>query len=382
VATAHSSPLLRNYIARKVSSNDMETTLSPTETIAAEPKPRQRIMRILSRVALFCFDVYALLIIIYLILRLIVGESWGVIALANAIMPTILLPALVIFPLLLIGRKWRRAALMSPAVIAFVVLYGELFLPSFSVTSENAPRMSVMTFNLEAQVEPVDEIVEIIRESGADIIGLQEVTETAARRFERDLSVEYPYQFSFTDGDAALTGSAVLSRYPLENPIRLPGVLTHMRVDVRPPQEACLPDFVFYSAHPPPGGWAVQANSPNQPVRDVDDLLAWAEADTLPVIMAGDFNMTDQSTNYRFMSERFEDAFREAGWGLGITWPNGYGNFLTRLMPPILRIDYVFYDPSAFQAVEAHVIPHSGGSDHFAVVARLDADPPTLACSG
>jgi endonuclease/exonuclease/phosphatase family metal-dependent hydrolase len=71
------------------------------------------------------------------------------------------------------------------------------------------------------------------------------------------------------------------------------------------------------------------------------------------------------------MRERFADAFREAGWGLGITWPNGYGNFLTRLLPPMIRIDYVFYDPDVFNSAQAHVIPNSGGSDHFPVVATL-----------
>jgi endonuclease/exonuclease/phosphatase (EEP) superfamily protein YafD len=350
--------------------------MADTTTFSAslpEAKPAPRLRQLVGKVILFSCDVYALLVIVYLIARLLFGESWSLVALANAIMPTILLPALLLFPLLLLWRKWRHAALMSPGVIAFAMLYGELFLPSLSAASAGESRMTVMTYNLEAQSATIDEPIEIIRNSGADMVALQEVTETAARRFERDLSVEYPYQFSFTDGDAALTGSAVLSRFPLENPIRLPGVLTHMRVDVRPPQDACLPPFTLYSAHPPPGSWAIQANTPDQPVRNVDDLLAWAAAEPLPVIMAGDFNMTDQSTNYRFMRERFADAFREAGWGLGITWPNGYGNFLTRLLPPILRIDYVFYDPSAFHAVEAHVIPDSGGSDHFPVVTTLNS---------
>ena len=46
------------------------------------------------------------------------------------------------------------------------------------------------------------------------------------------------------------------------------------------------------------------------------------DARPLPILIAGDFNMTDQTDDYRRLTAKFSDTFREVGWGMGFTFPD------------------------------------------------------------
>jgi endonuclease/exonuclease/phosphatase family metal-dependent hydrolase len=67
----------------------------------------------------------------------------------------------------------------------------------------------------------------------------------------------------------------------------------------------------------------------------------------------------------------------EAGWGVGHTFPGVLSSKSKRLniagvdVPTwLIRIDYVFHS-SHFHAVEAHIGPWDGYSDHRPVIAKL-----------
>jgi vancomycin resistance protein VanJ len=98
----------------------------------------------------------------------------------------------------------------------------------------------------------------------------------------------------------------------------------------------------------------------------MEELFQRMSQDSGPMIVLGDFNMTSHFESYKRMTQNFKDAFREAGNGLGFTYPNG-----TRFpVPPIIRLDYIFYN-DAFQAVNAQRWGTSGSSDHRPVLAAL-----------
>jgi hypothetical protein len=88
----------------------------------------------LARVVAAAIDLYALAALAYLVLRLLVGERWWPVELTNSLMPLPLLPALPAL-FLLLGLRLARAiqgwhmALLLPAVLAFALLYGGLFIP-------------------------------------------------------------------------------------------------------------------------------------------------------------------------------------------------------------------------------------------------------------
>lgn len=107
--------------------------------------------------------------------------------------------------------------------------------------------------------------------------------------------------------------------------------------------------------------------------QEVRDLLAAMRAETVPVLLVGDFNSTADNYTYRRLRGDFQDAFRTAG---GWRWGRTY-----HALQPFVRIDFVLADP-AFEVVSARVRPVRF-SDHRPVVVRLRwRDPPPGASPG
>lgn len=93
---------------------------------------------------------------------------------------------------------------------------------------------------------------------------------------------------------------------------------------------------------------------------EVEVLLERIEAETLPVIVMGDFNGTSGNWTVRKLRGNRTDAFRVAGTGPGHTY---------RADKPVVRIDFVFVD-QAWSVIDADV-PTVRFSDHLPVVVRL-----------
>jgi hypothetical protein len=93
--------------------------------------------------------IYGLLVIGYLLTRLVVGEQWDIVAFANNFVPWIAAVGLALSLIALLSRhRWVLIALQMPGIIAFLVLYGELFLPRGSTPHQAAgPKLTVATYN-------------------------------------------------------------------------------------------------------------------------------------------------------------------------------------------------------------------------------------------
>jgi endonuclease/exonuclease/phosphatase (EEP) superfamily protein YafD len=219
-----------------------------------------------------------------------------------------------------------------------------------------------------------ENVAEVIRASEADVVALQELTEPAADYLAAAFSAEYPYQALEPRG-LTTSGTGILSRWPLEDVEIWMSAMLQMRVTVNAPDGP----FAMYSAHPPPPHWFLQAFDTSARTAALNSVLERAAQETLPVVLAGDFNLTDQTTAYqRILAAGFHDSFRDAGWGLGLTFANLSAYFAPLgVLPPFIRIDYVYYSGD-FVAVAASVGP-SAGSDHYpvqAALARVPADSP------
>ena len=79
--------------------------------------------------------------------------------------------------------------------------------------------------------------------------------------------------------------------------------------------------------------------------------------------------MSDQTSIYASLASQMGDSFREAGIGLGTTWPAFQVVGMNPGLPPLIRIDYIWHS-RGFQAVNAEVGPYLG-SDHLPVTATL-----------
>ncbi|MBC8099138.1 MAG: endonuclease/exonuclease/phosphatase, partial [Armatimonadetes bacterium] len=79
--------------------------------------------------------------------------------------------------------------------------------------------------------------------------------------------------------------------------------------------------------------------------------------------------LSDNAVKYGEIAQHLHDAFREGGSGIGATWPHAEILGLPALVPPLLRIDYIWHSDD-FRTVNAFTAPQRG-SDHYPVVATL-----------
>ena len=326
---------------------------------------------------------YGLVTTILLLADLVMDKQLPAIEMFNMLMPSVLFPLFALALICLLLRQWRPALAALPALIAFIVYYGPLLAPKSIAAPEGARELSVLTYNLHAEWSQFEPMAALIREANADVVALQELGAPAAQYFAERLSELYPYQALHTDSQEFIIGQGVLSRYPIVED----RYLTEKYGQQRTVLDVGGRRVVLYNVHPT----APFARQSGTLVFDAQDrgaslhsVLELAARETDPLILAGDFNMTDRTADYARVTERYRDAFRQTGQGLGFTLPD-YSTpqafaFAVRLpdwlklswlpVPLLTRIDYVFHN-EAFASLDAKVWPTSGGSDHRPVFARL-----------
>jgi vancomycin resistance protein VanJ len=269
--------------------------------------------------------------------------------------------------------RWLLIALLLPILVAFFILYGEMLLPvQHSAATGHGSELSVVTYNMLSIDSEPERVVNVIQQLDADIVGLLELGPDHAQLIDETLADEYPYRALHPS--LPYNGIGVLSRYPIRDDLTfspLPDSMGFQRVVV----DLNGTSIVVYVAHPRPGYNIFSPLTYNNTIRDqeirilIDEYL---DHETGPLLVIGDFNMPDLSDAYGWMDRRWTDAFREAGHGLGFTFP-----------APLrfVRIDYIWHD-EYFVAKNAEVGDDNGTSDHHPVLARLilkesDANPST-----
>jgi vancomycin resistance protein VanJ len=234
---------------------------------------------------------------------------------------------------------------------------------------------TAMTCNVGNGRAKPEQLVRALLASGADVIGIQEVSDEQARALASQLPGEYPHQALFPGGFA---GKAVLSRYPLIHIEQLqlstvrPDLLVRLKIGER--------QLVLIVAHPPPPrlAWTGVRFDP-QTWRQIQTLAQRAR-DNAPAILLGDFNFANWWAEYAFLrTAGLQDAFAAAGSKSGYTLPRRIGpwkrfqtiNRLLRWIPliPILRVDYIWLSGD-LKSMDAWV-GEDTGSDHLPVLARL-----------
>ena len=94
------------------------------------------------------------------------------------------------------------------------------------------------------------------------------------------------------------------------------------------------------------------------------DILTRVDQIEGPLVVLGDFNLTDQQSLYPALTRRLRDAHRDSGWGLGFTFTR-----FPSIGLPMWRIDYVFH--STHLVAVRTTVGNYGGSDHRPVIADL-----------
>lgn len=90
-----------------------------------------------------------------------------------------------------------------------------------------------------------------------------------------------------------------------------------------------------------------------QRARESESIRKLMDEETLPLVIAGDFNSTVHTWSYHHLARGMQDAFVEAGKGHGLTYHARY---------PVVRIDHVLVSPH-WEVYRAEVTP-APYSDH------------------
>jgi endonuclease/exonuclease/phosphatase (EEP) superfamily protein YafD len=314
---------------------------------------------------------YGLAVSGFIILRMILNDSWLPIALYNTFAHLLWLIALPLLLFALLLRFWRAALLLFLPAGAFVFSYGGQFLgPADDYIGTSA--FSVITYNIKWRSSDYADTIDIILNADTDIVAIQELGTDAAARLEDGLAGEYPY-LALHPHRTGTVGQGILSRYPIvEDEVWqsefLPASFMQQRVVI----DVDSAEIVIYNLHlnhPFIGG----GFNAHQRTLQVEDALRRIAAEQSRVILLGDLNLVDLNDDYARLREQLTDAYFDVGWGLG--WTFSYGGF--RRLPPMARLDYIFFNSYGLDGVEARVWAAAGGSDHHPVRAQLSIFDPT-----
>lgn len=327
-------------------------------------------------ISLICW-LYLAFISSWLTLYFLIGEKFVFIAMLDYLAVYLFLPLPLVLLAALACRNRRLGAGFIIGGFAFIWFWGVLFFPRPSPPQPGGPTLSVMTYNVLAWHTHTAPVLNTIRAEDPDIVLLQELNLTLARALEEQLGEVYPYQVLNPVDDPR--GIGVISKFP----IQATGELLPEEW-VGGPQVLELSwngeriTLVNYHMYPTTGIRPLSRVERSVQLREAEarQLADLARRSGI-AIMGGDANCTSLSPAYRILTGALSDSYREAGFGLGHTFPGSdipesdRPHFGGWYVPQWLaRIDYVFHS-AEWEVVTARVARFDGVSDHRGVVAVL-----------
>ncbi|WP_307891629.1 endonuclease/exonuclease/phosphatase family protein [Bacillus swezeyi] len=237
--------------------------------------------------------------------------------------------------------------------------------------------ITIMTFNIhhgkgaDKRLD-LQRIADVITESDADIIGLNEVDKHFSKRSDYEDQVAwlasqlqmyhaYSPSLSLSSGQASPErqyGNALLSRFPIvEEKHHLFNFVTGLiegrsllETTVRIDQKL----FRLFVTH--------FSLNPFLHRKQTDFLLERILKLEEPAVVMGDFNMKPHSKGWQKVAGALYDTWKEAGEGPGFTYPSHR---------PKKRLDYVFTSPSLHVSKAEVVTIDPSASDHLPLKAVM-----------
>jgi vancomycin resistance protein VanJ len=325
-------------------------------------------------------NLYVVALAIYLLLRLAFGDGLWWLALLNNLAIYYFAPLLVVLILALLLRD--RGMLARGGVLALIglVWFGPMYLPK-TVAAPSGATLKVVTFNVLGINPHFDRVAEWLRQTDADVILLQEVPGRFLDIALPQLADLYPYSYG-KDFPSDWWRNLALSRYPIvESDVYIDpdqGVFQNERMvlDINGRKQTIYNvhfEFPMGDTPHPPLPVEVPFFRYDDTTRDaqITALLDRVAQEPNPYLVGGDFNMSDQAVMYGQLAARMTDSYREAGVGLGATWPtHGFEVELPDFMKPVMRIDYLWHSVG-LRTVRIERGPELG-SDHLPLAATFE----------
>ncbi|MFN8532385.1 MAG: endonuclease/exonuclease/phosphatase family protein [Dehalococcoidia bacterium] len=343
-------------------------------TTAVERRAPPRLRGLADAVA----TLYVAGLTLLMLASVVAPQRAGPLALAQIFAPYLFLP---VAGLALVAI-WPGGRIARLAVAGGALLWALLFLPGLisvpTIPAPDAQRITVASWNTLQDNDDAEALRSTILDSGATVVAIQELSPEQAELLASDPAIGQRFRHRALYGRDRYLGIGILSAYPiLEEGTREFPPVVWARIDVRGRS------VLVVNAHPLPGRIAwLHVGSQALPVgfngvpRDDQITTILAMLDALrkpgePLLLVGDFNITEREPAYRELTAHLQDAKRAAGFGFQNTWKSW---FLLQLPLAVLRIDYLFagpgVDPVGF-ATDCRV----AGSDHCLIRGQFEISP-------
>lgn len=256
-------------------------------------------------------------------------------------------------PVLLVLAVLRRSATALIALLLPTVVWLNLFGGLLTDKSSSGGDLTVVTHNVNAENADPDGTARDLVAADADIVALEELAESQAPRYARDLAAAYPYH--------SVQGTVGLwSRYPMRGvrPVDIKmGWTRAMRAQVSTPHG----EVAVYVAHLPSVRVKFNAGFTAGQRDNAADALgrAIAAEQVHSVVLLGDLNGTMNDRALASVTSQMRSTQGAAGDGFGFSWPAGL---------PMARIDQIMV--KGIEPTKSWTLPRTG-SDHLPVAARL-----------
>lgn len=255
--------------------------------------------------------------------------------------------------------------MLASLIIARLLLAGAT--PRPATTAPAAEPLSVLAFNVQYDSPHPERSLDLIDTESADLVCLTEITPAFAAALQKRLGTRYPHHVVHTA--SGTWGVGLWSRVPLtdaaiveQRPHRMPGAIATVRLRGKRVRVACVHLF-------PPGAQRnraslVQAMGENAQLRK-EQARSWTtRLGSGPALVMGDFNEGPDGEALRI--------FQSAGFVNGC--PNCTPTFPgpSSPWPALVQIDHVL--ARGIHVSDGGTV-RGGGSDHFAIRARVSVDP-------
>ncbi len=302
--------------------------------------------------AVFTFYAYAAFLAIYFILRLLLWDRLAIVGFIGSFIPWIFVPVFT-FPIVSFFLKNKMNFIISCCAVLIILGWAHIkyWSPKFLDIANFDSSITVLSMNVGQHLVESEFLNNFILEQKPDIVFLQEVTNQHIQNGWPSLRITYPYQVHGPLVSEKLVVMGILSRYPIlsskDFKLAKEGLVFQQRAIIKVGDRKIAiynihttypwfrPQKILFSLTLPIYDYSIRS-------REIQSLVKLLQEENLPIIAAGDFNMTDQSQDYSYLTKVVIDSFQESGWGFGFTWPahkNPSGTI--NLTQPIVRIDYI-----------------------------------------
>lgn len=321
--------------------------------------------------------IYLVLFFSWLLFYLLTGDRFLFVALVNYLTVYLFYPLLLVLLAAIFCQKRIFWVGFLIGGLVFLWFFGAQFMPRINQDRSQDPTLRVMTYNVLAHHDHTGPILATIRAEDPDILAMQELNFNLAEAIKHELDEVYPYQV--LEPRDRPTGIGIFSKFPIRStgeklPLRWIGGPQVLELEWNGEKVT----LVNFHMTPTTGIFPIEEQVQRFRSREAEArLLADLARRSGSVILAGDANMSPLSDAYQIVSTALVDSYRQAGFGLGHTFP---GSDIPESDRPqiagwyvptwLARIDYIFHSHD-WQTISSRTARIDGVSDHRGVVSVL-----------